>query len=70
MERVQHGGGRWEMSGERSGEEDNLVQSVLDDWRKNTRERVSTQRGGHDGQETKTDSITPEKESVVLFIRS
>lgn len=72
MERFS-GGGEMEMS----GEEDNLVQSVVDDLRKNgeKRETSSDNRGGEGGgerergrdwRERENDSITRQKESVVF----
>lgn len=63
---------------EMSGEEDNLVQSVVDDLRKNgeKRETSSDNRGGEregggrergrDWRERENDSITRQKESVVF----
>lgn len=72
MERFS-GGGEMEMS----GEEDNLVQSVVDDLRKNgeKRETSSDNRGGERGggggrergrdwRERENDSITRQKESL------
>lgn len=70
------GGGEMEMS----GEEDNLVQSVVDDLRKNgeKRETSSDNRGGEregggrergrDWRERENDSITRQKESVVFRV--
>lgn len=74
MERFS-GGGEMEMS----GEEDNLVQSVVDDLRKNgeKRETSSDNRGGERGggrergrdwRERENDSITRQKESVVFRV--
>lgn len=76
MERFS-GGGEMEMS----GEEDNLVQSVVDDLRKNgeKRETSSDNRGGEreggggrergrDWRERENDSITRQKESVVFRV--
>lgn len=74
MERFS-GGGEMEMS----GEEDNLVQSVVDDLRKNgeKRETSSDNRGGEGGgerergrdwRERENDSITRQKESVVFRV--
>lgn len=62
--------------GEKSGEEDNLVQSVVDDLRKKGRRerhhQTTGERGGRergrDWREREKDSITRQKESVVFSV--
>lgn len=75
MERFS-GGGEMEMS----GEEDNLVQSVVDDLRKNGEKRETSsdnregeregggRERGRDWRERENDSITRQKESVVFRV--